>query len=76
MLCFVTQLITLVLVRTVEFMCGLFLVRLRVLSCWFSWPITLVMQSGGRVACTVIAIRTACSALDVVCLWRDMAIVL
>jgi hypothetical protein len=45
--------------------------------CWLSWPFTLVMQSGGRLTCTVIvAIRTACSVFDVVCLWRDMAIVL
>jgi hypothetical protein len=44
---FVTQLTTLILVRRVEFMCRLFLVRLRVLFCWVSWLYTLVTQSGG-----------------------------
>ena len=64
MLCFVTQLTTLILVRTVEFMYRLFLASKRVLFCWLSWPLTLVMQCGGRLTCTVIAIHTVCSVLD------------
>jgi hypothetical protein len=71
-ICFVTQLTTLILVRTVEFMCRLILARLRVIFCWLSWPFTLVTQSGGRLTCTVrVAIRMACSVVDVVCLWKD-----
>ena len=36
------------LVWMIELSCWLILVRLCVLCCWLSWPLTLVMQSGGR----------------------------
>jgi surfactin synthase thioesterase subunit len=62
-------------------MCRIFLVRVRVLFCCLSRPFTLVTlfggSMGGRLTCTVVvAIRTACSVLDVVYLWGDVALVL
>jgi hypothetical protein len=45
---FVTQLTTLTLVWTVEYLCWLILVRPCVLCCWLSLPLTLVSQSGGQ----------------------------
>jgi len=38
----------LMLVWAGEFSCWLILVRPYVLCCWLFWPLSLVMQSGGR----------------------------